>query len=112
MDFMSIAPSPPLPSFLGSVFLVSILVDGSSRMTHDFSFVPQSLVHVMLAPLLARREVLKLALGGTLGRRVSLELDVGDEEEEDSKNDAGILACGWWNHSQIERILKGRPSQA
>lgn len=39
-------------------------------------------------------------------------MDVGDEEEEDSKNDAGILACGWWNHSQIERILKGRPRQA
>ena len=56
----------------------------------------------MFALLLACREVLKLALGGTWGRRVSLELDVGDEEEEDSKNDAGILACGWWNHSQIE----------
>lgn len=49
---------------------------------------------------------LNLALGGTSGRRGSLDLDVRDEVEEDTKNDAVILARGWWDHSLGERTLK------
>lgn len=79
----------------------------------DFSFIHRSGCYVMLAILLLTcKRGLKLALGGSSGRRESLELDVGYEEEEDSKNDARVLACGWWNHSQGERVLKedqGRP---
>lgn len=46
-------------------------------MTHDF-FIHQSLCYAVLAVLLlVCKEALRLAFGGTSGRRESLELDEG-----------------------------------
>lgn len=49
---------------------------------------------------------LKLAFGGTSGRRGNLDLNVRDEVEEDTKIHAVILARGWWDHSLGERTPK------
>lgn len=56
--------------------------------------------------LLACKEGLWFDLGGIPGRREHVELDLGNEEAEDPKNNAGVLACDWWDHSQGERAMK------
>ena len=63
-------------------------------MTCDFSFIHHQLSYVMFALLLlACKEGLWFVLGGIPGRREHVELDLGNEEAEDPKNNAGVLAC-------------------
>lgn len=76
-------------------------------MTNDFSFIHHCPCYVVFALLLlAYEEGLWLALGGVSGRTECVELNLGDEKLENPKNNAGVLACDWWNHSQGERTLK------
>lgn len=82
------------------------------KMTHDFSCIRQFVCCAILALFLLTYKKglkLKLALGETSGQRGSLDLDVRNEEEEATTNNGGVLAHGWWRHSQRERerTLKG-----
>ena len=62
-------------------------------------------MHALFLLICKKDLTLKFTLGGTSGRKESLDLSVRDEVEEDTKNDAEILACEWWNCSLGEGTL-------